>query len=58
MNKVKGPLAKKPMGSAKRNQGGKRTWSNKLAPGALQTAGSAPELTRPKPRTKKVRHGL
>jgi len=32
MNKVKGPLAKRPSGSAKRNQGGSRTWSNK--PGA------------------------
>ena len=32
MNKVRGPLAKKPMGSAKRNQGGKNSWSNK--PGA------------------------
>jgi hypothetical protein len=38
MNKIKGPLAKKPMGSAKRNQGGKRTWSNKKAASFTTTA--------------------
>ena len=57
MNKVKGPMAKKPMGSAKRNQGGPRTWSKQSGSTDLNTAGSAPGSKNPFKKTRKVRHG-
>jgi len=55
MNKVKGPLAKKPMGSAKRSQGGSRAWSNKFGSTDLNTAGSAAGSKNPFKKTRKPR---
>ena len=50
MNRVKGPSAKKPMGSAKRNQGGPRSWSQK--PGASDFTTTAVEAATHNPNKK------
>ena len=57
MNKVKGPLSKKPMGSAKRSQGGPRKWSQKPGASNFTTTAVVATSKNPNKKTRKVRHG-
>jgi hypothetical protein len=55
MNKVKGPLAKKPMGSKKRNQGGPRSWPTKPGASAFTTTAVVATTHNPNKKFKKPR---